>query len=168
MIIIVSGSRWAGYQQRREIATRLVAWDRCDGQVTLVHGDADGVDRIAAGIAEDWGWKVTPVPAKWDRCEPDMPEELGGCPPRPHLRSKVPGRWYCPFAGPRRNQLMLDAHPDAEIGLCFPAVDSGVKSGTGDFIDRAIRAGLPIKAFPLRVVRPGVAALPYPVKENRR
>ncbi len=39
----------------------LRGWRGSD--VTLVHGDARGADRMAADIATGWGWSVEPHPA---------------------------------------------------------------------------------------------------------
>lgn len=167
-LIIVSGTRHATAEHRPEIELRLSQW-RLDAGVELVEGDAYGVDRIAAAIAAGWGWQVVSMPARWQTCDDTIPEVLGGCPQRPHLRTRN-GRTYCPFAGHRRNQRMLDEHPEAAAAVCFPAVGSGVKSGTGDFIDRAIKAGLPVQVFPLHVRRPEPAvqqALPLPDPERR-
>jgi hypothetical protein len=157
VIIIVSGTRHAAVSEYPEIETRLGQWRR-HGNVTLVHGDATGVDRIAANIAAGWGWIAVAMPADWQTCNDGIARDLGGCPPSPHLATRH-GRTYCPYAGHRRNQLMLDRHPDADLAVCFPAADGGTKSGTGDFIDRAIRAGLPHQTFPLRVQRPDMRPL---------
>lgn len=47
----------------------------------LIHGDAEGIDRIAARMATSLGFQIIPVPAQWDI--------LGN------------------YAGPRRNREML-------------------------------------------------------------
>lgn len=155
-VLIVSGSRHATDEHRGIIGAGLLA--AVNGEphakaTLLVHGAARGVDTIAAQVAKDhWAWDVEPFPAKWHLCDTTTHVELGGCPQRPHLKNRG-GRTYCPFAGFRRNQAMLDAYPDAAAVLCFPSETGGVKSGTGDFIDRAIRAGFDFSVHPLRVER---------------
>lgn len=159
--LIVSGSRWATDAHAPHIEDRLAfaaGLHRSDAG-RLVHGGARGVDTIAAGIARRWGWEPIVVPADWQTCDADLPPELGGCPGRPHLRVKA-GRTYCPLAGHRRNQRMIREYGDnATWAVCFPAIGGGTGSGTGDFIDRAIRAGLPHLTFPLDAVRPDQGAL---------
>lgn len=161
-VIIVSGSRHATSEHRPVIAGALARFRPVvpsdPSPVTLVHGDARGVDRIAAALVTTWGWDVVAYPADWARCDDTIPVSRGGCPPRPHLRHGARGT-YCPYAGHRRNQLMLDTHPGA-IAACFPACDTGTSSGTGDFIDRAIRSGIRFEVRPLHIVR---AQQPLPV-----
>lgn len=60
--------------------------------VVLVHGDAQGVDKIAASLAAAAGWTLEPHAADWDG------------------RGKV--------AGPERNMRMVAA--GADICLAFP------------------------------------------------
>ena len=155
-IYIVSGSRYAteDHFSTIEAAFLAVTGGRPLVKAKLVHGDAQGVDRLAAAVVEQWGWDVAEMPAQWQRCDDSISVELGGCPPRPHLKQGGARGTYCPYAGPRRNQLMLDTFPDADMALCFPGRDRGSKSGTGDFIDRAIRAGLIHMTFPLDLAHP--------------
>lgn len=65
-------------------------------EVTLVHGDAPGVDTQAKELFQKWGLPHEPHPANW----------------------KTHGR----AAGPIRNQEMVDL--GADLCLAFPAVDS--------------------------------------------
>lgn len=59
--------------------------------LTLVHGDAPGLDWTAAMVARELGWNVEAHPADWSRG---------------------------PKAGPERNQRMADA--GAAVCLAFP------------------------------------------------
>jgi hypothetical protein len=151
-LIIVSGTRRATADHRTEVGFRLSCAALADPGVTLVHGDASGVDRLAASIATVWGWTVVPVPAQWQTCAGFIPREQGGCPSGPHLRSKG-GRTWCPYAGHRRNQQMLNDYPGADFVLAFPAIGSAGKSGTWDLVHRAADAGLTPQIFPLAVQR---------------
>lgn len=81
----------------------------------LIHGDARGADRIADTWAKARGILVSAHPADWDR------DGLA--------------------AGPRRNQRMLDAHPDIDLVLAFP-LDWSI--GTRDMIRRARLRRVPV------------------------
>jgi hypothetical protein len=59
--------------------------------VEIIHGDAPGADRIAAEIAEEQGFRVTAVPAEWDR--------------------------YGRSAGMKRNVQMLEMNPSIVIAF---------------------------------------------------
>jgi len=65
-----------------------------DSDMCLVHGGADGADKIAAQWAKMLGWK----------------EE-------PHILMAGDWRKFGKYAGPRRNQQMVDTYPD--ICLAF-------------------------------------------------
>lgn len=81
----------------------------------LVHGDATGADRIAGRWATSHGIPVSAHPAEWDR------DGLA--------------------AGPKRNQRMLDLHPDIDLVLAFP-LDWSI--GTRDMIRCARCKGVPV------------------------
>jgi hypothetical protein len=160
-LIIVSGTRHATTAEHRPEVEARLAQCHSGGEVTLVHGDASGVDRLAAFIANGWAWNVVAVPAQWQTCAAYIPRELGGCPAGPHLRSKG-GRTWCPYAGHRRNQQMLNDYPEADFVLAFPAIGSAGKSGTWDLVHRAADAGLTPQIFPLAVQRPQTLPLILP------
>lgn len=150
--VIVSGSRYATKEQHIEvIGSVLLAVCRRDLGV-LAHGDADGVDRIAASLATTWGWRVKAVPARWFDCDLTVPEELGGCPDWPHRKRGKGGRDYCPRAGWRRNQKLVDLQPRADYVVAFP--DQRKNSGTWDFVRRALRAGYEPLVHRIEVVMP--------------
>jgi hypothetical protein len=88
----------------------------------LVHGAARGVDSgVAQYAVDDWGMKTCVHPADWAA--------------------------YGKSAGPIRNQSMLDHHPDIDLVLAFPADSS---RGTWDMVERAVKARLPVRIYPLR------------------
>lgn len=72
----------------RSITYQYVLTER---DVVLVHGDAQGLDRTAARIAERFKWVTEPHPADWSRGS---------------------------RAGPERNQRMVDL--GADLCLAFP------------------------------------------------
>lgn len=84
------------------------------GPIILVHGDAAGVDTIAARVAAELGWTPEPHPARWDT------------------------DGY-PQAGPLRNQRMVDTEP--HICIAWPGPNS---RGTWDCVRRAHHAGIPV------------------------
>jgi len=107
--------------------------------ITVVHGDAPGADSIADLWAIGFrglGVLREPVPADWSSC-------VAGCRPG-HRRTRRDGSGYCPTAGHRRNQLMVDR--GAAICLAFPLAAS---TGTWDCARRAETAGIWV-----RVVKP--------------
>lgn len=106
--ILITGSR--AWTDRRVIADALLEAIETHGphlihddgeptgprvdweNVTLVHGDARGADRIAAAIGRAWRFRIEACPAQWQRL----------------------GRG----AGPIRNQAMCDL--GADVALAFP------------------------------------------------
>lgn len=150
--VIVSGSRYADDSHREFIGEKLLAICRRDLGV-LAHGGAKGVDSIAASMADTWGWRVKPVLARWSECDLTVLEDLGGCPDWPHRKLNGRGEQYCPRAGWRRNQRLVDLTPRADFVITF-ADQRGDKSGTGDLISRAKRAGYKPLEYPIEVVIP--------------
>lgn len=132
--VIITGTRHANWAQHHR--TILAALRALPAPLHLVHGAGRGVDTIADRLAQEWSWRTSAIPADWLECGPE-------CPPTGHQR-------YCPQAGPRRNQLMIDRHgPEAGGVLAFPARTRS--PGTWDLIRRATQAGLHIRIHPLEV-----------------
>jgi len=91
MKILVCGGR--NYRDFATIMAILYGYNRSEGSPhDLIHGDADGADRLAAIAADTLGWRVHAFPADWNR----------------HGRS----------AGPLRNLRMLAEKPD--LVIAFP------------------------------------------------
>jgi len=141
MLILVSGSRHARPRHAGIVRATLLAAAPAGVPVVLRHGAAPGVDTLAGRVAAEQGWRVEAVRAGWRRCDPSLPAELGGCPPHPHRRRRDDGTDWCPYAGPRRNQQMVDQHPTPDLVVVFPAADRP-SPGTWDLHTRATRAGL--------------------------
>ncbi|MFF0409147.1 SLOG family protein [Kitasatospora sp. NPDC004745] len=101
--------------------------------VVVVHGAAPGADSLAdvwAWRRRDWGVACEAVAADW--AGPCVP----GCPPG-HRRVRRGGGDYCPLAGHRRNQVMVDR--GATVCLAFPL---GRSTGTRDCMRRAAAEGI--------------------------
>lgn len=148
--VIVSGTRYADGEHVSIIGEALQAIFRRDLGV-LAHGGARGVDTIAADMADNWGWKVKLVPALWAECDLTVPEDRGGCPDWPHRKTRG-GRDYCPRAGGRRNQRLVELQPRADFVVVFP--DQRRVSGTRDFLKRAVRAGYDPSVYEIKVELP--------------
>lgn len=115
--ILVTGSRsWTDVHRMRTIIRDVL--DEYSTDITLVHGNARGADRLAAQIAEGWGAKTEAHPAGWD------------------ANGKA--------AGFIRNQAMVDA--GADLCLVFLVADAACR-GTKDCWRRADRAGIPCRVY---------------------
>jgi hypothetical protein len=102
------------------------------GPHTLVHGDADGADQIAAQAAGFLGWATEPHPADWtgpcrDTCRPG------------HRETRRDGVEYCPTAGNYRNARMVALGADVCVAAPLPG-----SRGTWDCVRRAKAAGIPV------------------------
>lgn len=125
-VLVTGGRTYIAYRTIRDV---LATYDTAPPP-TLVHGDAPGADTAAAQVAEFvFDWEMEPHPAEWPTCRSDCP--------RGHRRRDRFGRWYCPWAGRRRNQAMADA--GADILIAFPG-----GKGTADMTRRAQAAGIPV------------------------
>lgn len=135
-LILLTGSRsWPDPQLLED--TLLNAWhdaleDGYDG-IELMHGHAhDGADAMGDRWAIRNGVPHRRRPADWEGpCGPE-------CQPG-HRRTKRNGRTYCPLAGHRRNQAMVDERP-----LLVVAFHHGGSTGTADCMRRAKAAGIPV------------------------
>lgn len=167
MIILVTGSRYANMDVHGPIIRRTLAWatgmlispDGTIGPVGLPHelwdGSAEGVDVIARRIArEDFGWDWRPFAANWPACDPQWRDPVGNvqrCTAGHRARRKS-GVEYCPTAGFRRNQLMVDQlllrAEERRVCLAFPIPDRGSR-GTEDCLTRAYLAKVVTIVVPL-------------------
>jgi hypothetical protein len=155
MRVLVTGSRifpdpqlvWWALDQTLGLA------ERCDDKLTVVHGDnpkgadADAKAWVHMRKMEGRPVEEQPCPAEWDLCTPDCR----------HPETRRAGRVYCPVAGLRRNQLMVDAGADyclAFVARC-PCPDRRRNDATGmhgthgtvDCLDKAAAAGIAVKPF---------------------
>jgi hypothetical protein len=111
-LILVCGGRH--YTDAWAIEQELLSFcddeRRPDTDVTIMHGDAPGADRLAGEVATALGFPVFPVPADWegpccDTCK------------KGHRRISRTGRSYCPAAGVYRNERMLGYGPAMVIAM---------------------------------------------------
>jgi len=117
-------------------ATLLNVWHDAlqDGYngIELMHGCAEGADTYGDRWARRNSILVRERPADWPGpCAPD-------CQPG-HRRRNRRGHQYCPLAGHRRNQQMVDERP-----VLFVAAHHANSSGTADCIRRARSAAIPV------------------------
>lgn len=105
--------------------------------IEVMEGTADGADHIAGEWAKahfEDGVGHLPVAADWEAPCP------ANCPPA-HRRRRGDSD-YCPTAGHRRNQNMVDRRP--LIGLAFQV---GESTGTADCLRRLKKAGIPTRRW---------------------
>lgn len=116
MIALLCGSRgWHDTEPVNKVLSDLKREAEERGEtLTVIHGAAPGLDRMAGRLARNLGCEVISVPAEWDR--------------------------YGKGAGPIRNQKMLDEH-QPEVVWAFRA--AGKSRGTLDMIQRSLEAGVP-------------------------
>lgn len=111
--------------------------DGYDG-IELIHGDArDGADAMGDAWAVANGVPRRRLPADWEgpcgsECQPG------------HRKPKRNGRTYCPLAGHRRNQEIVDERP-----LLLVAAQVHNSTGTADCMRRAKAVGIPVYRIPV-------------------
>ncbi len=131
--VLITGSRnWRYPATIRRVLETLAA---TTPHLTVVHGGAQGADRMAGDYARDRGWNVEVHHADWSTCADDCSRS------ERHRRVGKRGE-YCPTAGHRRNQRMVQA--GADVVLAFWRDHS---SGTANCLDLAKQAGLPIDPY---------------------
>lgn len=104
--------------------------------ITVMHGGAPGADLIAGA----WARRHQPDGIGHDQHDADWAHCAPTCPPG-HRKTRDDYSW-CPLAGHRRNQHMVDAGP--QLVLAFRV---GQSTGTGDCIKRAEAAGIPVRRW---------------------
>ena len=111
--------------------------------IELIHGCADGADAYGGRWADRNGIPVRERPADWEGpCGPE-------CQPG-HRRTRRDGTTFCPQAGHRRNQSMVDEHPTLFVAAptyctlpkCRTAQPHH-SHGTADCLRRIKAAGIP-------------------------
>jgi hypothetical protein len=139
MRLLISGSRtWDDTQPiHRAIYTEVMRTRHEIGEtLTVVHGAAKGVDMIAAAYTRSLHLLGAPVTE-----EPHPADWTGPCAPecQPGHRRKKHGRpqFYCPTAGHRRNQHMVDL--GADLALVFIR---NASTGATDCLNRIRSAGI--------------------------
>lgn len=115
--VIVCGGR--NYSDEEAVARALLnVWlDHDRPPMQVVQGGAKGADEAARKVAETQGFRCDTFHADWS---------IG------------------PYAGPKRNQQMVEA--GADLLIAFPG-----GKGTADCVLRAERAGIPVRREAARV-----------------
>jgi len=150
-LIGLTGSRlWPDL--RRLGDTLMEVWHDAlqDGHsgIELMQGCAEGADTIGRDWALHHGVLVRDRPADWEGpCGSDC---------KPGHRRPRRGTTFCPQAGHRRNQVMVDERPLlflAAATVCALPRCRGARPhdshGTADCIRRAEAAGIPVWRVPL-------------------
>lgn len=115
------------------VLSGLLPIERDQEPLYLIQGGAQGADSLAAewALAQEHVF-CDPYPADWDNCGPE-------CRPG-HRKTRQDGSEYCPAAGPRRNQQMLDeGYPDLVVAFTD---DLRSSKGTRDMVTRAKKSGV--------------------------
>jgi len=119
----------------KEFSTMRTALEKVHAEypdAVLEHGNCDPGDVHAAGMWKAMGGTDKPHPADWPTCAPD-------CRPT-HRRRRRNGDWYCPTAGLRRDEVMVESAPD--LGLAF--IDPKSKTrGAIRTAEMLVDAGIP-------------------------
>lgn len=131
--VLVTGSRTFDDADRIAAVLKGVRAQEHFADAVLVHGDARGADRLAAAAWISFGGLVEPHPAAWARCAPTC---------RPDHRQWRGSFNYCPTAGHRRNQTMVDR--GADLCLVFLRDNS---TGARDCRRRAVAADIHCLTF---------------------
>lgn len=112
--------------------------------IELIHGDArDGADAVGDAWATRNGIPRRRRPADWEGpCAPDC---------RPGHRRPRRNSTFCPQAGHRRNQTMIDERPVLFVAAPTPCALPACRTkqphdshGTADCMRRAKAAGIPV------------------------
>lgn len=132
-------------------------------ELIIVHGDApQGVDLYARQFVEYMQEQVPnieqePHPADWDgSCQP-----VSGMCQVGHRRVSRFGSSpdYCPTAGHRRNQIMVDTRIDSYVAITDRPLEKS--RGTWDCVQRAEKAGVSGDHIECRVPKPGVVQIRF-------
>ena len=140
-LVLGLGSRaWTDPDLIDDVLTETWHDARQDGYsgLEVMEGTASGADQMVGNWAKarlEDGIAHLPIPADWEGpCAPD-------CQPG-HRKTRRDDVEYCPLAGHRRNQNMVDRQP--LIALAFQV---GSSTGTADCIRRAEKAGIPVRRW---------------------
>lgn len=117
MKIIVCGDRhWDDFDIIWRILQTYYVEHGAD--ITIIHGDCKGADKLAETAAESFKFEVVAVPADWN--------------------------FYGRAAGPIRNKEMLDMEPDIVLAFHQRLWDS---KGTKNMVEIAKKAGVPTRVI---------------------
>lgn len=125
MKVLVFGSRkWRDSAVMESYIAGLEFWTPPSEKVVILHGDAQGADRLAADIALTCGYEVWPF--------------------RPEWPTKGSPTWAFAKAAHARNQRMIDeGQPDIAVGFKTYFDWSLSQGGSEDMAKRCKTAGVP-------------------------
>lgn len=132
--ILVTVSR--SYREWHTMRNALEQTHAAHPDAVLVHGDCDPGDVHAAGMWKGLGGKDDPCPADWPTCAPD-------CKPG-HRKVNRRGQEYCPTAGLRRDEVMVQSGPNLVIGFIDPKSRT---KGAARTAQMAEDAGIPVVRY---------------------
>lgn len=124
--LVVTGGR--NFVDANFISEALNFLHQRDRVITLIHGDAAGVDRICGFWAMANDINCIAVPARWNNVQ-----RFGAI-----IRHRADGSSYDLLAGHFRNQQMIDFHRP-NYAIAFPG-----GSGTADMVRRIKFARIPL------------------------
>lgn len=130
MRVIVAGSRTCTDYNIVQEAIELGIKELDITPLTILSGDATGVDRLGEKYAKENGINCVKYPAKW--------KDIKGK-PSSEIKSNTYGKYWVK-AGFHRNQVMVD-NADALIAISLGT------GGTEDCINRAKKAGLKVYVY---------------------
>ena len=140
-LVLGLGSRtWTDRDLIDDVLTETWHDARQDGYcgIEVMEGTAPGADEMCGAWAKarfDQGVGHLPIEADWEG--PCATTCRSG-----HRRTRRDGTEFCPNAGPRRNQVMVDHQP--LIALAFQV---GESAGTADCLRRLAAAGIPTRRW---------------------
>ena len=133
-MLVTGARRWSdAHLLGLALCTVIVSLQLPPSEITVVHGDAEGADRMSGRLAVKLGMGVDPHPACWSVCSPECPSG--------HRRINRRNQEYCPDAGFRRDAEMVALLAPGEFCLAFALRWA---SGTGHCARRARAAGLQV------------------------
>lgn len=134
VVLLTASQAWTNPRPIREHLTRIRD-EHPSEPLVLRHGGAKGGDTIGHWIGVKLGFKPNVHRPYWlGPCDPLV------CPPAHRKRDRL-DRLFCPMAGIRRNQRMVDLDPRPDEGIAF------IKNGSpgASHCVRAMRAaGIPV------------------------
>lgn len=111
--ILVCGDR--NWTNKQVIYNTLKELETLYSDITIVHGDCYGADKLAGDAGVKLAYKIKAFPADWDK--------------------------YGKAAGPIRNSQMLKENIEFVIAFHDNILDS---RGTKDMISKSLKAGIPV------------------------
>lgn len=151
-LILVTGSR--GYRDKAAIRRTLTGivndWGVPVDQVGLLQGGAGGADSGCKEVGEELGMLVQAMDTDWDTCRSDLAPPYPVCTPGHRKMHKSGLKTFCPAAGYRRNQDMVNRvvaflERGGRRAVCAVFRSPGKSNGTDDCVERATAAGIPLR-----------------------